>query len=1118
MKQSKLKHIIAMFMILLFTSIPITFAASTVSITAYAGQHEINGYMSEFDDALTVTAEVTPDNETDAFANFSETNVYAEVFGKLESFDSCEKSGDTYTCSYTSSQADRSAAEKNLIVSVYDDDSTVAASEEVTFYIDGEAPTIGAASYPAYFTDMVNISLELEDEACTSCDNDACSGIDRVEIWMNASLAQNHSVDSAEGDCDYEETIETSVADLGAVDGKQQICVYVYDNVQNEAKKCSYVTVDQTAPSISSSSFVIKDDNGNAVEHIGSASIHTTVSVNITEAGSGLVEESVYGNFSALNDVIGEDYNEMSASCSEYEGNLFVCSWDVYVETAETSVTVKIYAEDEAGNNQVLTKTLGFVEDVTAPVLLSLTSAYSGYLNADNNTLTLEIQEDGSGFDDSNVYLDMAQIQLGNRRADSCAQSGTVWYCYWEQFAIPSSVPHGESIDISAGTIEDDAGNSYDTTTEFEETFVFDEEAPVFINATIMALGREADVITEGDVASITAYLTDDVSGIDAANVYADYSDFDDDNTAEAAQSCTEVDTDLWECYWEYTGALDTETVELNIIAQDNAGNVKDSDDDNVVAEIQVVGISEQVVDYWDDYAEVDEPPMLNPNFLYFSSSGTIVKLDTALTAISGTVPYVHSYQINSCQAGVYYADNQTAAITMYDAAVVGQYYYDETNRAEKYVLLNMPAFFYGKVNATVAEGSTIDVLCSASVTQARSMYSDIYSPNEEVNISVSIPLMGGLYVEPSLASVDKIQTLEKLIKTLDDITKFLGTWTEWGTKICSPVNGIRVVANNLVTILKGINTITVGEASGAVAAGTKVTNALNGFWYGYFTKDDVAKGVDEGRVKQEEIPKTKGQENTFSSGGSLFANKYKMLSMGYLCDTVLCESCTENWNELLLKGHREKVAEQKGEELTDVPGIYMGGEYMSNIFTGDFNFPFNPRENIVIALICNPPCVPGLYSQLLVYKEILIAYNTCLNVAVAKGEDIVQCEQFLTAQICQNIINAFFWHWIWGLKQWVVSNIVNFVFDQVVEHFTNCAPDGKDNESPLIICSAWRSFVALTSIVVTVVDTVNTLQGIFGMEWNMTGNQTSEEQEEELEQAIDADIGDQLGTTPSYG
>ncbi|MEK6921239.1 MAG: hypothetical protein AABX82_05110 [Nanoarchaeota archaeon] len=190
----------------------------------------------------------------------------------------------------------------------------------------------------------------------------------------------------------------------------------------------------------------------------------------------------------------------------------------------------------------------------------------------------------------------------------------------------------------------------------------------------------------------------------------------------------------------------------------------------------------------------------------------------------------------------------------------------------------------------------------------------------------------------------------------------------------------------------------------------------------------------------------------------------------------------------------------------------------MSNIFTGDVNIPLNPRENIVIALICNPPCIPGLYSQLLVYKEILIAYNTCLNVAVAKGEDIVQCEQFLTAQICQNIVNAFFWHWIYGLKQWVVSNIVNAVFDQIVEHFTNCPPDGTDNESPLIICSAWHSVIAFTTIVVTVVDTVNTLQGIFGMEWNLTGNKTPEEQSDELEQEIDADIGDQLGTTPTYG
>ncbi len=1110
MKQNKGKQFVAIVMILLFTTIPIAFAATTVSITSYSGQHEINGYMSKYNDALTVIADVIPDNETDAIANFTETNVYAEVFGKKEVFDSCEKSGTTYTCFYTTTQADRSAAEKNLIVKIYDDDSTVVASEEVNIYIDGEIPSIARVSYPPYFIDAVNISIEAEDEACSTCGS-ACSGIDRLEIWMNSTLSKNNSIDTDEGVCDYETIIETTVSDLGVSDGSQQICLYMYDKVQNQAKKCSTVIVDSAAPSISSSSFVIKDDNGNAIEHISGAAVHATVSVNISESGSGFEEENVYGNFSALNKAVGEGYNKMQAACNEYEGNLFVCSWGLYVETTETIVTVKIYAEDKAGNNQVLTKTVGFVEDTTAPVLVSLSSAYSGYLNARNNTLTLEIQEEGGGFDDLQVYLDMSQLQLGSRQADSCAQSGTVWYCYWEKFAVPSSVSHGESIDLTVDKATDDAGNRADTTS-LEETFVYDEEAPEFINITLAPFGKEAAVITEGDVVSIIAYLTDDASGVDAENVFADYTDFDDDNDYTAAQSCAEVDTDLWKCLWEYTGALDVDRVELNIIAYDAAGNVKDSDDNNVLGEIQVVGLIEGEANFWEAYADVDDPAMLNPNFLYFTTSGTIVRLDTALQPATGTIPYVHSYQISSCQAGVFYADNQTAAISMYDAAIVGQYYYDETNKAEKYVLLNLPAFFYGKANATVSEWSTVEVECSAAVMQARSVYSDIYATNEEVNISVSIPLMSGLFIEPSLASVNKIQTLTKTINTLEKITKFLGTWTQWGTKICSPVNGVRVVANNLVTILKAINTLSGFQATSAVAGITKVANGLNNFWFGYYTKEQVKEGVEDKIIEQNEIGDTGKFENTYQSSGKFLANKYKLLSFGYLCDTVLCESCTENWNEMLLKG-------SKGEDV-DIPGMYVGNEWKSNILREKFTFPFNPRENIVIALVCNPPCVPGIYAQLNVYKEILIAYNTCLNIAVVKGEDIVQCEQFLAAQICQNVVNAFFWHWIWDLMKATVSHyiaegLMNF-FKQLV---LNCpGPAGQITQAPGDVCDIWHGFLALTTLVTTTVDTINTLKGIFDMSWNMSGNQTAEEQQEEMEKEIDQDIGNQLGTTPTYG
>ncbi|MBI5072861.1 hypothetical protein HZA99_03515 [Candidatus Woesearchaeota archaeon] len=1106
MQQNKYLQQMALFMIFLVLSIPFisaqAFASTTVTINSYSGKDGVTGVVSTYSDALTVEAEVTPDNTTDTFANFSTNNVYVDVFGKKEAMDNCEKGASSYTCSYTSATTDRTAGEKTLAVNVYSDTSVVAATADATVLIDGNKPTFSSFTYPSTWTDAVNVSYKLSDTACTSCSG--CSGLDRIEFFVNGTLKENTTLATGSEDCDYQGTLETSVSDLGVAEGSQQLCAYIYDGVQNNQKKCVSIVVDSTAPSISSSSFVVKDDNGNAIEHLSGVAIHATVSVNITEKGSGLVVDTVYGNFSSLNPNVGSAYDEMPGDCTEYENGLFVCQWDLYIDLgAETTATAKIFAEDEAGNSQVLTKTLSFVADTTAPVLVGLTSAFNGYLNAKNNTLTLEIQEEGSGFDDKNVYLNLGQILLGNRQADSCAQSGTLWYCYWSPFVIPSSVPHGEAVKISPATITDDAGNDYDKTASISDvTFVYDEEAPVFLNITLQDLSLESDALVEGDVVAITAFVTDDVSGIDAANVYADYGAFDSANDYTAAQSCTEVDTDLWECYWEYTGALTSgDEISLNIRAMDNAGNVKDSDDDHVVGSAHVVGLVSGTADYWAEDAAVDQVPELNPNFLYFTTTGTLVRLDTALVSKSGSVPYVHNYNVDSCQAAYYAADNLTAKISWVDATVVSQYYYDATDKTSKYALVNIPPLFYGKANATVPEGSSIDLVCTGSVTESRSVYGDIYSPPEQVNISVTVSLMSGLFTEPSLASVDKIQTMTDVIKTLDDITKFLGAWTEWGTKICSPMNGIIVVANNLVTILKGVNALVGEEGIGAVSGAVSVTNTLNDVWNGYYSKDDIAQGEADKRIQTDAQT---GERTYGSNPDQLFSNKHKLLSLGFACDTVLCESCSENWNKVLgLKGG---------------PGGYVGGEYVPNWIGQDFTIPLNPRENIIVALICWPPCIPGIYGQLNAYKEILIAYNTCLNIAVTKGEDVIECDQFLSAQICQNIVNAFFWHWFWGLKNFFISKAVGFVLEKVRSDLLKC-PEFKDNpKEPVGICSTWRAIMALTTITVTVVDTYNTLKGIFDMDFNMTGNQTPEQQQDTLQTDVETDIGDQLGTTPSYG
>jgi hypothetical protein len=1113
--RKRILKLMTIFMIVLMLSIPVIIADSTASITSYAGQDNVQSYIRTFDDYLEVSAEITPElDENSTFTNFTVNNVFIEILGSEDVFDSCEASGDVYTCTYTTSQTDRQGASKNFVVNVYDDDGTEVVSEEAIFYIDEEAPEITDFSYPTYFTGDTNITIAVEDTACPTC-TDACAGIETIDLTFADEVKATIDVGSAsdeESTCSYEEVIETSVTELLLDEGSQTFCLVATDRTQNEDDKCTTIVVDTQGPSMASSSFVIKDNDNNAVEHISVSTIAATVSVNITEEGSGLDEETVYADLSDLNYLNGDNYEESRGNCDEVDDGLYTCTWDITIELLDSdgnpqfdSITVDIVAIDNAGNEGELAKSLSFVEDTTNPIVLNIIGTYGEYLNAQNNSLTMEIQEEGSGFDDLNVYLDLTEASLGQVQADSCEDGGSMWYCYWDALILPSSLAHGKQIDLAPGTIIDDAGNSYETETSIEDvTFVYDEEGPEFINVTIAALGREADVITEGDVVAITAYITDDVSGVDENNVYADYSDFDRSNDRASADYCAEISSDLWECYWEYIGSLDAgDSIELNIIAYDEAGNEKDSDDDNAVGKIHVVGTLDAAGDFWAEEVDVETPPMLNPNFLYFSSTGTMVRFDTELVS-TGSIPYVHSFQYDSCQAATDLAGAVTGKEWL-DASIVGQYYYDEGDRTSKYVLVQIPAFFYGQANATVDEGSFVEVNCIGSITQAGSEYSDIYGEDESINLTVSVPLYAGLYAEPSLTNVDKIQKAQKFLDTLDKITKFLGIWSEWGQKICGPLNGVRVIANNMLTMLKAVNTLTMGEATGAVAGMVKVTNFLNEMWYG-------ARNADQYTKLKTEVGDTGVKEIAYTKDMGFLKNKYRFPSLGYICDTVLCESCSESWNSLF-SGWKDK-----GTSEDDMPsGMYLGGEWTDNLIGSGITWPFNPRENIVIALVCNPPCVPGIYAQLNMYKEIYVAYNVCLNIATMKGEDIVQCDQFLAAQICQNIVNAFFWHWFWGGITTALSKAaVNLVIDKAIKENVSC-PSLTDNESPSPACSTYRGVVALVTLAVTGVDTYNTVKNLFSFENGLFGNKTTEENVEELEDQTEEDIGEQLGTTPSY-
>ena len=85
----------------------------------------------------------------------------------------------------------------------------------------------------------------------------------------------------------------------------------------------------------------------------------------------------------------------------------------------------------------------------------------------------------------------------------------------------------------------------------------------------------------------------------------------------------------------------------------------------------------------------------------------------------------------------------------------------------------------------------------------------------------------------------------------------------------------------------------------------------------------------------------------------------------------------------------------------------------------------FDPQKSLVVAVICDPPCLTGIQAKFTAYKEILRLYNVCYNTAIIRGDGTHACDKFYSSQVCQQIVMEF-WHYIYDLiRQFVVKSLV---------------------------------------------------------------------------------------------
>jgi hypothetical protein len=1198
MRNKTLKYI-AIYMILLVITIPIMSASalsSSISVTDYYGDAQVEGYLAE-EDSLIVGVEVEWD-ETETISELNETtNITTETTTDVEfleeyaklfidhneySFDSCTGSG-PYTCVYEDAEQARQGSILELEAKLYDDDENILSEDDKSMYVDVEEPEIEEFELDEVLIDDFNVTYEVSDEACSSC-LDECSGISTVDLVIDGAViatdlytAETNGTDESTPICDTEGTFELSLD--GIDQGEYEVCLRVTDRVGNQEEACEDTLVDYSGPEFSTSSFVLLDDDYEVDYYNGPMDV--VMSINITEVDSTLDTTSVYANLSSLNEVIPGDYEEKTPDyCTAISDDEHYCLWSFTIDLSETNTTtshfIKFYAEDTVGNNETYTKSIELAYDATSPVVQSIASIWGEYISLNNNTLMMEIQEADSGFDKNQVEINLAELGLGTKEADYCEASGTIWNCYWESFSISTSTGEGVTVYAYPHKATDDIGNEYNEEESItSQVFTVDKFAPEFENITIIPIGTGLEVLTVNDLAQITAIITDDTSGIDEETVLADFSAFDAAETWTYAQSCEDYGDGTYECVWDYTGQLTDGEVELEIVAIDFAGNVKYSGDDNEYGDIEVVEYEEKEVDYWHELADAGTLPYINPNFLRQSQQGTIVTLDFTIEPRSLN-PYLHLMEITSCSGIPYVPYVQSVE---QELTIISQLHYPDLGLDRKYMLLNVPAFLAAlPYNETIdTEGSYIDISCQGYVVQSRTMNGDIYTPNEEFNVTATLPLKSGLFTQPDIQTIDKMQRYEGFVDFLDKyILSWMGFITEWGPKICGPLSSIRSLVNNIASALLSIR-----YAAFAFGGATILEGAVGE--QGVISQ--LSKGIDKfwkGRGG-------KGNRHCETGVGACL-NPNAMLSIGYICDLVLCQSCSKIWSQDILGGiagaaFGDGRKEPLLERLINIPYQYAAvklpgaagaaistktrtdagatvpppedpksqvefefdeaetydtaveayaGEFQYGIASDRLTITFDPRQNLVFALICSPPCITGIYSRLKVYREIVVAYNACLNVAAIKQEDISQCDEFLQAQICQQLVGAFFWHWIYKLMKDFVSKTIIVSTFNFLENLAACpqVDAGGKLQEMTIGCSAYRGAQAVVNFVWVVVDTVQIFQGFAQQFESMGSNKDAQESQEDVEEelteayenqqtpeeTLEQSLQDQAGGTDIYG
>ncbi len=738
----------AIFMLCLVLSIPFISSqafALTITGVTITGSDGVEDVMKSDNDYFTATVSVSEEIDPDQLQI---------SYTKDEAFDSCSGK----ECVYTSSQTDRSGQEMEYTIQLLNA-SIVVDEVEGTILVDEEEPTIDSYTVEKS-DDEITISYEVTDTACEDCS--VCAGIDYLTLYQDDTEIQTINVAS---ECSVEDELSTSVSELNLEDGDHELCLIAVDNVGYSSDEyCEAISVDSTGPHFETGSLEIKEStSGNTVAYIGSDAVLVDIFINVTD--DSLSENTVVGDFSVLNAVIGSTYEEMTAdSCEEDSDDetLWRCAWyAVYIEDVSGSLTLSFTATDNEGNEGTYSPTYTLTKDDSAPTVYSVYNEFESedlYLKYGTNSVYADLDATGSGFSFEQAYLTFSLASLTQEDATDCWENGSYWTCVWN-FSMSYSGTTTSSLTIDA---EDDAGNAMES---YDVDVGTDSEEPEILEIT-----TSLDCPTATDTLEVVVNATDDSDEL-FVTFYGEDIRTDDEPVTE---ECVQIEEDLFTCTLyidDFVSSPEDEDVQIEV--SDNAGNIGEDEVDISVCELEEAGTPDFVTTYVGDVVDIDKL--------------TLSYIDYPLY-----VPLTFMYTSG--------ADIVSKTASCSDA---GNVYFIDQSETSTFMVVSLPA--QAVPNATYA----LNLDCSISFTM---QYGDtVYSTPEVDEIEISVDLYGTPIgsVEASLAERIALQKqgiaeAQGEIDTLVGWNKGLG-WlckiNEIITKANSILAGVRVVITTLAWV-----------------------------------------------------------------------------------------------------------------------------------------------------------------------------------------------------------------------------------------------------------------------------------------------------------------------------